>query len=130
MTASIARVKSAKSIGVRTVNRLPAGAGAPERAGHRDHPGPARQRHHRAVPPGCALRPSVVAALTDGRCSGAFTAEATVAARHVNTPELSVWCLRHPPHFAHPPAGGRGDGRRAGLRAEAAGGRFRHWRMS
>jgi hypothetical protein len=44
LAAGIARVKSAKSIGVRTVNRLPAGAGAPERAGHRDHPGAARLR--------------------------------------------------------------------------------------
>ena len=38
---------------------------------------------------GCALRRSEVAALTDGRCSGGFTPEATgVAARHANTAEL------------------------------------------
>ena len=69
----------------------PADAAAPERAGHHDHPGPARQRHHRAVPPGCALRPSAVAALTDGRSSGGFTPQATGAARHANAPEASVW---------------------------------------
>jgi dihydroxyacid dehydratase/phosphogluconate dehydratase len=39
---------------------------------------------------GCALRRSAVAALTDGRCSGGFTLEATVGARHANTPELSL----------------------------------------
>jgi dihydroxyacid dehydratase/phosphogluconate dehydratase len=39
---------------------------------------------------GCALRPPAVAALTDGRFSGAFTPEATVAAPHAITPELSV----------------------------------------
>jgi hypothetical protein len=43
-----------------------------------------------AVLLGCALRPSAVAALTDARRSGAFTTEATVAARHANTPDLSV----------------------------------------
>src|ERR1022692_5252420 len=37
-----------------------------------------------AVLLGSALRPSAVAALTDGRCSGGFTPKATVAARHVN----------------------------------------------
>ena len=39
-----------------------AGAGVPERAGHRHRQHPTRPRHHRAVPPGCALRPSAVAA--------------------------------------------------------------------
>ena len=39
---------------------------------------------------GYALRRPAVAALTDGRCSGAFAPEATVAARRANTPELSV----------------------------------------
>jgi len=32
--------------------------------------------------------------LTDGRSSGGFTPEATVAAGRANTPELSVWRLR------------------------------------
>jgi hypothetical protein len=39
---------------------------------------------------GGALRQSAVAALADGRCSGGFTLEATVAARLANTPEVSV----------------------------------------
>jgi hypothetical protein len=39
---------------------------------------------------GCALRRSAVAALTNGLSSGGFTPEATVGARHANTPELSV----------------------------------------
>jgi hypothetical protein len=39
---------------------------------------------------GRALRRCEEAALTDGRCSGGFTPEATVAARHANTPELSA----------------------------------------
>jgi len=39
---------------------------------------------------GRALRRSAVAALTDGRQSGGFTMEATVAARHANAPEVSV----------------------------------------
>ena len=43
-----------------------------------------------AVLPGGALRRSAVAALAEGRCSGAFTAEATVAARRANTPGLSL----------------------------------------
>ena len=41
--------------------------------------------------PSRALRRSEVAALSDGRCSGGFTPEATVAARRANAPELSVW---------------------------------------
>jgi hypothetical protein len=40
---------------------------------------------------GRALRRSAVAAPSDRRCSGGFTPEATVAARHANAPELSVW---------------------------------------
>jgi hypothetical protein len=40
---------------------------------------------------GCALRKCAVAAGTDGRCSGGFTTEATVAARHANRSHLSVW---------------------------------------
>jgi hypothetical protein len=36
----------------------------------------------------CVARCAVVAR-TDGRSSGGFTVEATVAARHTNTPELS-----------------------------------------
>jgi hypothetical protein len=43
-----------------------------------------------AVLLGFALRRSAVAALTEGRCSGAFAPEATVAARRANTPELSL----------------------------------------
>jgi hypothetical protein len=31
-----------------------------------------------------------MAARTDGRCSGGFALEATVGARHANTPALSV----------------------------------------
>ena len=50
-----------------------------------------RDRAIIAVLLGCALRRCEVAALTDGRCLGGFTLEATVAARHANTPELSVW---------------------------------------
>ena len=43
-----------------------------------------RPRHHRRAPRRC---PASVrgAAPTDGRCSGGFTPEATVAARHANT---------------------------------------------
>ena len=85
------RKQSAKSIGVRSGSVAHPGPGAPERAGHRDRQTAARQRHHRAVPPGCALRPSAVAALTDGRSSGGFTPQATGAARHANAPEASVW---------------------------------------
>jgi len=85
-----------------------AGPGAPERAGHRDHQGLARPRHHRAVRLGGALRRSAAAAFADGRCSGAFTPEATVTARHANTPEWSVRCLRHNAHVGHPRASGRG----------------------
>ena len=44
----------------------------------------------------CALRQHEAAALADGRRSGRFTPEPTVAARHANTPELSVWCSRSP----------------------------------
>ena len=41
----------------------------------------------------CALcRSAAAAALTDGRYSGGFKPEATVAARRANPPELSVWC--------------------------------------
>jgi hypothetical protein len=39
---------------------------------------------------GRARRRSAVAALADGRRSGGFTLEATVAARHANAPDLSV----------------------------------------
>ena len=62
----------------------PAGAGAPERAGHRDRQGAARRA---IIAPRCsavALRRSEVAALTDGRFSGGFTLEAKAAARHAN----------------------------------------------
>ena len=91
--AGIDRVKSAKSNRrqVRQVANPPAIPGAPERAGHLDHQGDARPRHHRRAARLCALRRPDVATLTDGRCSGGFTLEATVAARHANTPELSVW---------------------------------------
>jgi len=43
-----------------------------------------------------------VAALTDGRSSGGFTLEATVAARHANTPDVFVWCLRCTWSSRHP----------------------------
>ena len=48
-----------------------------------------RDRAIIAVLLGCALRRCEVAALTDGRSSRGFTLEATVAARHANTPDLS-----------------------------------------
>jgi hypothetical protein len=46
LAADVARVKSAQSIGVRSgrVAHPPAGAGAPERAGHHDRQGAARLR--------------------------------------------------------------------------------------
>jgi hypothetical protein len=47
-----------------------------------------------AVLLGCALRRSDVAALTDGRCSGGFKPEATVAARRADAWKPSVWCAR------------------------------------
>src|ERR1022692_419708 len=66
-----------------------------ERAGHHDHPGPARQRHQRRA---ARLRPAPFrgGALTDGRASGGFTPQATGDARHANTPELSASCLTTP----------------------------------
>jgi hypothetical protein len=39
---------------------------------------------------GYALRRCEAAALADGRSSGGFTPEAAVAARHANTPGLSI----------------------------------------
>src|ERR1022692_1165936 len=70
--AGIARVKSAKFESASgRANRLTLRQGL-------------RVRAISAVPPGCALRPSAVAALADGRRSGGFTPKATVAARHVN----------------------------------------------
>ena len=42
----------------------------------------------------CPPRRPAVAALTDGRCSGAFTPDATVAARHADARDVFVWCLR------------------------------------
>jgi len=53
------------------------------------------------------LRPAEVAALADTRSSGRFTREATVVARHANTRELSVWCLRSPHGRARRRATGR-----------------------
>ena len=52
LAAGIARVKSAKSMGVRTgeLAVAEAGPGAPERAGHHDDEGAARPRHHRRAP--------------------------------------------------------------------------------
>jgi hypothetical protein len=44
----------------------------------------------RAKRPRARAIPCEVAAPTDGRASGAFTLEATVAARHADTPELSM----------------------------------------
>ena len=58
LAAGIARVKSAKSLGVRTgeLAIAKAGAGSPERAGYHDHEGAARpRRSHRAVLLGCGL---------------------------------------------------------------------------
>jgi hypothetical protein len=53
-----------------------------------------RDRAILAVLLGCALRKCAVAARTDGRCSGGFTTEATVAARHADAWKPSVWCAR------------------------------------
>jgi len=58
-----------------------------------------RDRAIIAVVLGCALRRCAVAARTDGRCSGAFTPEATVAAQHANTPELWVQWTGFPSGF-------------------------------
>jgi hypothetical protein len=79
LAAGVARVKSAKSIGVRSgqLAHPPAGVGAPERAGHRDDQG-RRDRAIIAVLLGCALSRPAVAALTDGRWAGGFRLEATV----------------------------------------------------
>jgi len=49
-----------------------------------------RDRAILAVSLGGALSRFAVAALADVRCSGGFTPEATVAARHANTSALSV----------------------------------------
>jgi site-specific recombinase XerC len=86
LAAGIARVKSAKSIGVRAGNWLSlkqaqALLNVPDITTLKG----LRDRAIIAVLLGCALRRCQVAALTDGRCSGAFTLEATVAARHANT---------------------------------------------
>jgi len=86
----IARVKSAKPIGVRsgkwlTLRQAQALPNAPDIA-------PAKGLRNRAVIAvllGWALRRRAVAALTDGRCSSGFTPEATVAARRAIAPELS-----------------------------------------
>jgi hypothetical protein len=89
----VARVKSAKSNRrrVRQLAHPPEGAqpllNAPDITTSRDG---ATLRYHR-VPPGCALRPSAVAALAEGRCSGGFTPEATGAARRGNAADASVW---------------------------------------
>jgi hypothetical protein len=56
------------------------------------------------------MRALLLAAFTDGRYSGGFTPEATVAARHANA------FLRHHPNVGHPHAGGRGDGHGTGWR--------------
>src|ERR1039457_6732695 len=86
LAAGIARVKSAKSIGVGAGNWLAlkqaqALLNVPDITTLKG----LRDRDIIAVLLGCALRRCQVAALTDGRCSGAFTLEATVAARHANT---------------------------------------------
>ena len=99
--AGIARVKSAKSIGVRagdwpTLRHANAPLNAPDITTARG----LRDRAIIAVLLGCALRRSEVAALTMG-CSGGLTVEATVGARYANTT-----------HLSHPHAGGRGEGQR------------------
>jgi len=89
--SGVARVKSAKSTGVRSGNWLTlrqAQALSTRRTSR--PPKVLRDRAIIAVPLGCALRRCEGAARTDGRCSGGFTAEATVAARHAGAPELSV----------------------------------------
>jgi site-specific recombinase XerC len=90
LAAGIQRVKSAKSIGVRAGNWLSlkqaqALLNAPDITTLKG----LRDRAIIAVLLGCALRRCEVAALTDGRSSRGFTLEATVAARHANTPDLS-----------------------------------------
>src|ERR1035438_6080096 len=94
--AGIARVKSAKSIGVRSgkLAHPPAGAGAPERAGHHDQPGLARPRYHRHAARLRARRRCEAAALTDGRASGAFTLAATGGTLRADAWKPSVWCAR------------------------------------
>jgi hypothetical protein len=89
-TGAARRHANAPEVWVWCARQADQGAGASERAGHHDHQGPARQRHHRAVPPGCALRPSAVAALADGRRSGGFTLEATGDTLRAHTPGLSL----------------------------------------
>jgi site-specific recombinase XerD len=91
LAAGIQRVKRAKSIGVRagdwlSLKQAQALLNAPDIATTQG----LRDRTIIAMLLGCALRRSAVAALTNGRCSGGFTLEATVGARHANTPELSV----------------------------------------
>jgi hypothetical protein len=94
--AGIARVKSAKS-NRRQVRQLPhpplrqaqALPNVPDITTNKE----LRDRAILAVLLGCALRRSAAAALTDGRSSGGFTPEATVAARDVNAPELSMVML-------------------------------------
>jgi len=85
LAAGIAHVKSAKSIGAKhgkwpTLRQVRALLNAPD---NNDDPGSPRPRHHhrgaaRLCPPPCQM-----AALTDMRSSGAFTSEATVAARRM-----------------------------------------------
>ena len=90
LPAGIARVKSAKSISVRSGKLAHPAAGAvavnaPDITTTKG----LRDRHHRRAPR-LSPAPLRVGAPTDGRCSGGFTPEATVAARHANAPELWV----------------------------------------
>jgi len=67
-----------------------AGSVAPSAEGVRIvHHLAARPRHHRGAARLRALGLSELEALTDGRRSGGFTPEATVAARRANALELS-----------------------------------------
>jgi len=86
-----ARAKSAKAFGVRSAGwpTILQAQALPNRPEIATTHGP-RDRAILAVLLGCTLRRCAVAALTDGRCSGGFTLEATVAVRHANTAELSV----------------------------------------
>ena len=109
--AGIARGKSAESIGVRsgnwlTLRQAQALLNAPNitiSKGLRELP-------IIAVLLGCALCRPAVAALSDGRCSGGFTLEATGDTLRADAPELSVCACALRPCFIARLAGSRRGG--------------------